>query len=120
MRRDGMADTTPERDRAWGLQQRFNTAASQIRDNKDLTDEARHRQLAELWARTRRQLDDLQARERTRLEGRWDDLTRKLFGLGISSLDGAASAISARDAQDRAARLGKPDEAADLLHRAEM
>ncbi len=113
-----MDDTTPERDQALRAQQRYVDTLNRIRNDRDLTDEARRRHAAEVWTATRKELDGLQAKERERLTKREQELERRLFGLAAGGLD-ASAAISARDAQDRASRLSRPDEAAALLARAE-
>ncbi len=112
-----MSDSTPERDRAKNIQERFAVDAKRLREDPDITDEARRRQLAEKWKTARKQLDDLQAMESRRLARREQELERRLFGAG--TLDGASHAISMRDAQDRANRLASPADATDLLSRAE-
>ena len=115
-----MPDTTPERKRALEIQQRYTTAIQRLRDDRDLTDEARRR-LVEEWTRASKELGEPRADERDRLTRREGELERRLFGLGgAGGLDGAAQAISARDAQDRAGRLTDPQEAAALLARAEQ
>src|SRR3954453_24134748 len=115
-----MADTTPERDKAWRIHERYAEATKRIKDDKDLADEGRHRRLADEWAQARKALEGLRDAEGTQLVKRQQELERRLFGSGLGGLDAATSAISARDAQDRAERLTTPQEAASLLHRAEQ
>lgn len=113
-----MPDMTPERERAERIQQTYAATVARIRSDHDLTDEARGRRLAEAWRTTRAKLDELRTAEQTRLAKREQELERKLFGTGW--LDGASEAISNRDAQDRASRLARSDEATRLLRRAEQ
>ncbi|MGY1830145.1 hypothetical protein ACI8AA_06895 [Geodermatophilus sp. SYSU D01180] len=114
-----MADITPERERAERARQRYFDTAARLRDDRDLTEHARQRRLADAWVTTRRELDALREEEHRRLAARERDLERRLFGLNSAGGDTASQAISARDAQDRAARITSPAEAAELLERAE-
>ncbi|MGY1778767.1 hypothetical protein [Geodermatophilus sp. SYSU D01036] len=114
-----MADTTPERERAERVQQRYANHAARLRADSDLTEHARQRRLADAWVAARRELDALREEEHRRLAARECDLEQRLFGLTQTGADSASQAISARDAQDRAARVTGPAEAAELLERAE-
>ena len=112
-----MPDSTPERDKALKVHERYLDRLARLRGDLDLTDDARRRRMAEEWNTARAELDELQKAERARLSKREVELERKLFGLG--SYDGVSQAISTRDAQDRAAQLTRADQATELLRRAE-
>lgn len=110
-------DLTHDRERAAEVRRRYDATIKRLREDSDLTPEARNRRMAEEWAKARKELDGLQAAERTRLAERETLLERRLFG--ADSVQDSSQAISSRDAQDRAGRLTDPREAAQLLARAE-
>ena len=105
-----------ERQRAETIRAQYTAAEKTLRADADLSDDGRSRRLAEAWVKARKELDGLRESETARLASRERELERRLFGLPSS--DGA-EAISIRDAQDRASRITRSDEAAALLERAE-
>lgn len=112
-----MRDSTPEREKALKIHGRYNEALKSLAEDRDLSDDGRSRRQADLYAASRRELEQLQAGEQERLSRRQRELEQRLFGR--DHLDQASDAISVRDAQDRAERLTSPSEAAELLRRAE-
>lgn len=115
-------DLYRQREKAERIRGEYNKAAAAIRANNDLSDEGQRRQLAEAWVKTKKELDQLAATERAELATRRADLEQRLFGAKSLSgwTDTGGLAISARDASDRAAQLTSPEEAANLLTRAEQ
>lgn len=99
------------------LQQELDRTNAATRADADLSAAGKRKALADDYTRL---MDDME-RLRTTAEGtaeRTVKLTvREAFGAGVA--DGA-SAISARDADDRASRLESSDEALNLLARADM
>ena len=74
-----MSDSTPERERAAQTQKRYWQATAKLREDRDLTEAARNRRLAETWTQTRREPNELQSTERERLTKREQELQRTLF-----------------------------------------
>ena len=110
-----------DRDAADQVRQEYTTQVEEVRTNLDLSSEGRQRRLADLYVKAQSRLQKLGAAEAERLTVRRISLERDLFGAKAAQrgLDVGAHAISARDAADRAARVKSPDEAAELLRRAE-
>ncbi len=100
------------------LQENYQRGLAEIHADKDLSQDGRTRRLAELYTRTRREMDTLREQEQTSLSGRMAKLEDRLYGLHADDSSGSR-AISTRDAQDRAAQLTTPPAAVELLQRAE-
>lgn len=109
-----------ERELAARIQERYNEDVARVRENPDLSDEGRQRQLADLYAGAKVKVAKHITAEREMVARRRTELERELFGARKSPMQDAGSfAISARDASDRAAQIKTADEALDLLRRAE-
>lgn len=87
-----------------------------IRSRNDLSDDGRRRQLAKARVAAETAMREARKKRGADIASREESLLRALFG-NTNARD-ATSVVSFRDAQDRAARLKKPDEAQDLLTRA--
>lgn len=109
-----------QRERAEQVRERYAEKVAAIRDNQDLSDDGRQRQLAALHATAKSELAKYGAAERELLATRRSELERELFGARKSLLqDSGSFAISARDAADRASQIKTPAEAQRLLLDAE-
>lgn len=86
-----------------------------VRDSRDLSDQGRQRQLARITQRRNDQLRALRVTEQRDLEDRRETLVRQLFR-NPTPRD-AASVVSYRDAQDRAAAV-TGEKAVELYRRA--
>lgn len=107
------------RDAATRIQEKYNEQSRLLRDNEDLSDEGRSRQLAELYAKTQRDLNRLAETERSEAASRRKTLESQLYSSGRLGQDPASHAISMRDAADRAAMLETPEQAGRLMRDAE-
>ena len=103
-------------DRAESIRAALSSTVDATRNNTDLTVEARQRQIVAAYAAAEKQMKAL--------EDTWDSgsqtnektLMREVFGRVANN---GQEAISARDADDRAAQLETPADALDLLGRAD-
>ncbi|GAA1154919.1 hypothetical protein [Nocardioides aquiterrae] len=107
------------RETADRIQREYNEKVAALRADRDLSDEGRSRQLAELFDKTQRKLDELAEAERSELSSRYAALESKLYNTPRAGADAGSHAISMRDAADRAAQLASPEEAARLMASAE-
>lgn len=103
-------------DKAAAIQAELQRSADAFRSNGDLNQEARFRGIATAYAVADKQMTVLRESWEGDAEQTTTDLRRAAFGSVASS---GADAISARDADDRAAQLEDPIEAARLLDRAD-
>lgn len=114
------AEDTPERQQARSVRQRYTTTITALRSNQDLTDRPRTRRIAELSAELRKNLQNLKAAERTRLQAELSKGEKELFsGLRLHWDSSPQDAVSVRDAVDRAGRCRTPEEALKLLEQAQ-
>jgi len=98
------------------IQDRLRGRVDDIRTRQDLSNDGRQRQLAKAHTEAAAEMHKVRAADETARAQREEKLLRTLFG-NAAARD-ATSVVSFRDAQDRAERLVKPDEAAELLARA--
>jgi hypothetical protein len=109
-------------------QDRFVTSAEQLtaefqrninaaRARRDITPQARQIAIARAYTKARDGLTQLQAHDTEKYHQQRSRLERKLFG-NTDHISGA-SAVSSRDARDRAAKYTNPDDAAAALGRAQ-
>lgn len=113
-----MPTITPQvADQAGRIQADLNNRVNSIRTNGDLTIEARNKYLAQAYIEAVNAMMVLQSTFTSTQTAVADTSERDIFG-AVSSL--GADAISARDADDRAARVETPAEAQELLDRAEQ
>lgn len=107
---------TQPSDEARKIQNRLANRVADLRRRRDISNEGRRRQIA----KAKDEADNAMRKHRTENEAarqrREETLLRRLFGNATAS--DATAVVSFRDAQDRAERLTKPDEAAELLARA--
>lgn len=105
-----------EVNKAEAILEPYNAAIMRIRNDADLSPEGRMRAFARVYLKTE---DEMAALRESRAEVKTKtktDLVREIFGAAGTS---GADAISARDADDRAAHLDTSREALTLLERAE-
>ena len=103
-------------ERARQIQNRLRDRVADVRSRKDLSGEGRRRQIAKAKDEADKAMRKLRVENEAARQQREETLLRRLFG-NTAARD-ATSVVSFRDAQDRAERLVKPDEAAELLARA--
>jgi len=110
-----------QRTAAESIRSRYLEKVADLRKDRDLTDEARQRRIAEVHVKTQAALNKLRESESNDLHVRRTSLERTVFGGAkpFPGVDAGMHAISARDASDRAAQLSSPAEAAALLANAE-
>lgn len=96
--------TNDHRQQAEQVGNRYSAELSEIDRDPDLTPEGRDRRKQEAYDRAKRDMGQLMSAERDERDGRRKSAERQLFGLGVSP--SPADAISLRDAQDRAGRMG--------------
>jgi hypothetical protein len=98
---------------------------ARIRGNRAYTPDAKQVLVARAYRKHKQQLDALREQDESNRKQTRAQLSRDLFGIdslvNLSDPTGsrATLAVSFRDAQDRAARIEKEQEAVDLLARAE-
>lgn len=103
------------RDDAASQKRRFREQTDGIKSNRDLTDEAKERQIAELRTQTDRTLLDLENKEAAIINDKLASLRRTIDGpVGTAATD----VIQFRDAQDRADRLTEQSDAERVMERA--
>ncbi len=105
-----MADTAEQ------IRARYHTRVEDLKARRDLSDEGRRRQLAKAYTRAQDDLRKVRAETEANRDARHQQLMGQLFK-NPDSRD-PSSAISYRDAQDRAEALRTPAEALELLNRA--
>ena len=108
--------TTEVADQAQAIARTVTDTANTVRLDRTMSDEGRLKAVAVAWTRADEQLTALKERFEGGAERTAVDLNRELFG-SVSAL--GADAISARDADERASQLETPQEARELLTRAE-
>lgn len=99
------------------VQRRYHGRVTELRQRRDLSDDGRRRQMAKAKQAADKEMSQIRQQEVTDRDAREQELTRRLFG---GTARDAASATSRRDAEDRAQRLSRPQDALDLLGRARM
>lgn len=95
----------------------------QLRGNRGLHPETRRVEAARLYATTRAALRKVQAEQVQADQAAWPKLERRLWGyddVRATATDRATVDATIRDAQDRAAQLKKPGDAARALAMAEQ
>lgn len=109
---------TGEQREAAAVRGEFAAAVDRIRGDAGLSDAGKRRALAAAYLAARDRVARLQQAEADRNRTRVRALERALFGSAGDSTD-PSTAISRRDAADRAAQLDSPDAALALLGRAD-
>lgn len=113
-------DIHRRREAAERIRKQYLEEVATLRADKDLSDEGRQRRLADAYVRTKTELQKHAAAEREELTNRKAQLEQRFYRTSGSHFgDAATRAISVRDASDRAAQIKTPQEAMDLLRRAE-
>src|SRR4051794_17787744 len=102
--------------KAASVQAAWNDRATAIRNDGDLTVEARLKRLAVGYLRAKQEMDDLRESWLGTSASQASTIDRDVFG-GAHVMGG--DAISSRDAADRASRLENPEEGMRLLRQAE-
>ena len=101
------------------IQATYSARVKAIRDDKQLTPEARRHLLAKLYVDGKREVVTVARQNEAAGNTRRDAIERAMFGIdGIRGTDRASLAASYRDAQDRAASVKSTEQAASLLDRA--
>lgn len=109
---------TPQQQQANTLRVEYQRLMKDIRDDRTLSPHGQQKKLAALYLDYKPRLEKLGAEEDATRQTRAKDLRRDLFGLpGYADPN---TAISYRDAQDRAANVGDEQTALRLLSRAEI
>ena len=112
-----MPDMTPQvAEQAAAIHAAMNADMQAARNNPDLSLEGRRNQIARVYGEAKRDMDALQAKWASNSTTTAVSLTQQLFGATSTS---GADAISARDADDRAAQIETGAQALALLERAE-
>lgn len=109
---------TGEQRQAAALLAELAATVDRIRADPNLSDAGTQRAIASAFLETQRRVAALRQAEDDRNRHRVRDLERRLFGAAGDSAD-PSTAISRRDASDRAGALDSPDDALELLGRAE-
>jgi len=94
-----------------------------IRGNRNMHPDRKRVEIAELYATTRAALDKLRTEQTQQDQTDMAKLERKMWGyddVRTTAIDKAAVDHTIRDAQDRAAKLTKPEQAARALAEAEQ
>lgn len=103
-------------DTAKSVQDRYRATAEEIESRRDLTEEAKRVATARVYVEGRDRLAELKTAALEELKNTRFQLERQIFGT-LNSSD-APTAISRRDAQDRAATIKTPEAAAGEMRRA--
>ena len=107
----------PAAEMAAEIQAGLTSKVNQISSRKELTDQAKQTAAARAHTDAAARLQQLQQAERKRLTNERRNLERRIFGNAGTADPGTA--VSRRDAADRAARLDDPREALSAYRRAE-
>jgi hypothetical protein len=107
-------------EQAQRIQSRYSENLDGIRTDKSLSDEGKKQAIATEYEATQKQLKSLREEADRAATTRRHDLQRRAFGI-VGNTD-PQTAISYRDAQDRAAGIEPRDESAalSLMHRASL
>jgi hypothetical protein len=102
---------------ATAIAESYNADITRIRNNGDLSQEGRVKALAKVWVTADAEMTKLREQYDGQTVTRREDLTQTVFGADATS---GSDAISARDADDRAAQLDTAANGLALLERAEV
>ena len=97
---------------AQAIQNALRDSVTATRDNRELTDDAKHRRLVAAYDSAKEQMDRLEQRWSGFSSDRLDRLRREVFGTVPSN---GMDAINVRDARDRANRIDTEQEALEEL-----
>ena len=103
-------------DKAAAIQREFNSSVTAFREDRGLTPEGKRQRMAAAYLRAEEAMNKLRSSWREGAQASAQVLNRDIFGAASTA---GVDAISARDADDRAAQLQTADEALPLLSRAE-
>lgn len=109
---------TPQQQKALKLKGEYQQLVEDIRNNRTLSAHGKQKELARLYIDYKPRMEALEQEETSTAQTRAKALRRELFGL--SGYVDPNTAISYRDAQDRAANIQDEDAAMSLLNRAEL
>lgn len=109
---------TPERQQAAGVLRNANAQYQAIRNRADLSEVGKQANIAAVHLKTQAKLADLRQSERDRVASERSAAESTLYGLPDNAVSGY-TAISQRDAADRASTLATPRAASELLDRAQ-
>ncbi|MDG9706264.1 hypothetical protein [Streptomyces sp. DH37] len=101
-----------------GIHARLDSTVQRVNAKRGLSDHAKRVLIARAYKEARDAITELRDAERARIDGQRATLTRKLFGHEGDA--DPATAVSRRDALDRAAKLETPEAASSALKRAEL
>lgn len=102
------------RARGASIQKRSNQTKDSIANDRNLSDQGRQTKLDAEHDRTIEQLRDLKQTETELIDTQKETLERELFGLSSVTSSDPGQVLLYRDSQDRAARLNRSDEAAQV------
>lgn len=103
------------RAQAVSIQKRSNRTKDSITNDRDLSDQGRQTKLDAERDRTLEQLRNLKRKETELINTKKQTLERKLFGLSTVTTSDPRQILLYRDSEDRAARLTRSDEAAQVF-----
>lgn len=109
---------TPQQQKALNLRGEYQNLVESIRGDRSLSEHGKQKELARLYIDYKPRMQALEAEENSTKQTRLKTLRRDLFGL--SGFADPNTAISYRDAQDRAANIQDEEAAMSLLSRAEL
>ncbi|MET9494299.1 hypothetical protein [Streptomyces sp. NPDC006552] len=118
--------TSPAQDKTDEIRGYYKQGLQQIRGTRNMHPDARRIEIARLYATTQAALKKVQQEQIKADQETFAQLERQLWGYddvranAYTSAEKAAVDSTVRDAQDRAAKLKKPDEAARALTSAEQ
>ncbi len=111
-------------DRVKEVRQGYERALDTLRADRDLTPEARAKRIAQAWQATSNEMARLRKQHAEAKVQRRQELEQNLFGprysYGATETDKVHLRADYRSALDRAEQAKGPDEALDLLNRAEL
>lgn len=100
------------------IRARMQREANRINAKRDLAPHAKRTMLARIYVQARDALNEMREQEAARIDAERHRIERRLFGSDGQTID-PTTAISRRDAADRAAAIDDPDEALKVMRRAE-
>lgn len=107
------------RAQAASIQKQSARTSDQLDSDRNLSDVGRQAKRDAARDRTREQLSDLRKKETELIEAKKQALEKRLFGLSSVASTDPGQVLLYRDAQDRAARLTRSDEAAQAYSAAQ-
>lgn len=111
------AGNSPHRKQILELQAAYNAGLKQVRNDPNLSERGKQQLIARAYTNVSREIEKLSNEDRAIHIKRYDEVERKVFGSAASNPE---SALSFRDASDRAAKLEDANAAMQALGTAQM